>query len=128
MNNKRYNALKLYEIKVNNKKFYFIKKPNDKIQRKIEEVSSNNYLILMLKEEIICDMINQIVHELINKNYNLKNHNHNLENNLINLVMGNTWIRDSNWIKLNFSKLKKHYDNDFYEIITFIYYNFFKFD
>jgi len=124
MNNKRYNALKFYNYKINGKIFSFIKKPDDIIIKKIEQVSSDNYLILDLKEEIVCDMINQIVNNLINGNLNCYQ-KINLENNLINLLLSNNWLRETNWIKFNFNKIKKNYNNEFYDIITFIYYNFY---
>lgn len=124
MINKRFDALKIYKYKINGKIFSFIKKPCDSVIKRIEDVSSNNYLILMQKEEVICDVINQIVYDLTNNKLVNKKI---LENNLINMIMGNIWLRNSNWIKINFNKLKNKYDSDFYDIITFIYYNFFGF-
>ena len=124
MINKRFNALKIYKYKINGKIFSFIKKPCDSVIKRIEDVSSNNYLILMQKEEVICDVINQIVYDLTNNKLVNKKI---LENNLINMIMGNIWVRNSNWIKINFNKLKNKYDSEFYDIITFIYYNFFGF-
>ena len=124
MINKRFNALKIYKYKINGKIFSFIKKPCDSVIKRIEDVSSNNYLILMQKEEVICDVINQIVYDLITNKLVSKKI---LENNLINMIMGNIWLRNSNWIKINFNKLKNKYDSEFYDIITFIYYNFFGF-